>query len=157
VGLSRYFCNVTITESSEDQGIKFATWRREDYLLSRMDARTEVTSMGQKVIFQMVKYLDLDSLSGRGLDDISGVPGQKVGFANCMFGNALLSSDRNDSNIKAFPNTPKDRGIVEYPALSKTHLLPRLQVLQKISQSIGSFLGLAAMGIRHLVRKMEPH
>jgi len=42
-------------------------------VLSRMDALTGVTSMGQKVISQLEKYLDY--LSGRGVDDISGAPG----------------------------------------------------------------------------------
>jgi len=149
---SRYFRNVRrIIESPEGEGVKFETWRGEDRVLSRMDALTEVTSMGQRVIFQLEKYLDY--LSGRGVDDKSGAPGQTGGFANFMLRNALLCSDRNDANIKAFLNTPKDRDIVEYSALSKTHHLPRLQVLQKISQCFGSFLGLADLGIKHLVRR----
>ena len=53
-----------------------------------MDPLTGVTSMGQKVIFQLVKYLD--PLSGGRLDDISGVPGQTVGCANFMLINPLL-------------------------------------------------------------------
>jgi len=83
----------------------------------------------------------------------SGAPGQTVGFANFMLRNALLYSDRNDSYPKAFLNTTKDREIAEYSALSKTYHPPQPQVLLKISQSFGSFLGLADMGIRHLVRQ----
>jgi len=116
-----------------------------------MEALTGGTSMGQKVISLPEKYLDY--LSSRGVDDISGAPGQTVGFANFMLRNALLGSDRNDSSIKASLNTPKDRGIVQYSALSKTYHLPRLQVLLKISQSFGSFLELADMEISHLVRQ----
>jgi len=101
------------------------------------------------MIFQLGGYLD--HLSGRGIDNKSGAPGQTVGFANFMLGNALLGSDRKDSRIKAFLNTPKDWGIVQYSVLSKTYHLPRLQVLHKISQSCGSFLVLADMEISHLV------
>ena len=152
IELSRYSRNVKrIIESPVDEGIQFETWRGPDRVLSRMDALTEVTNMGQKVIFQIEKYVDY--LSGRGVDDRSGKPGQTRDFANFMLRNALICSDRNDSNIKAFLNTPKDQDIVEYSALSKTYHLPRLQVLSKISQSVGSLLGLADMGIKHLLRQ----
>jgi len=149
---SRYSRNVRrIIESPEDEGIKFETWRGSDSVLSRMDALTEVTRMGQKVIFQLEKYFDY--LTGRGVDDKSGASGETGGFASFMLRNALLCSDRTDFNIKTFLNTPKDRDIVEYSALRGTYHLPRLQVLVKISQSFGSFLGLADLGVTHLLRQ----
>lgn len=152
IELSRYSRNVKrIIESPEDEGVHFETWRGPNCVLSRVDALTEVTNMGQKVIFQIEKYIDY--LSGRGANDKSGAPGQTRDFANFMLRNALLCSDRNDTNIKIFLNTPKDQEIVEYSALSRTHHLPRLQVLSKISQSIGSLLGLADMGIKHLLKQ----
>jgi len=76
-----------------------------------------------------------------------------VGYGNLLLRNALLCSDRNDSNLKAFLTTTKDREIAEYSALSKTYHIPRPQVLRNMSQGFGSFLGLADMGIRHLVRQ----
>ena len=88
--LSRYFRNVRrIIESSEDEGINWRLGgRRTACYLEWTHPLTGVTSMGQKVIFQLVKYLD--PLSGGGLDDISGVPGQTVSCANFMLINPLL-------------------------------------------------------------------
>lgn len=152
IELSRYSRNVKrIIESPEDEGIHFETWRGPSCVLSRMDALTEVTNMGQKVIFQIEKYIDY--LSGRGANDRGGTPGQTRDCANFMLRNALLCSDRNDSNIKTFLNTPKDQEIVEYSALKRTYHLPRYQVLSKISQSVGSLLGLADMGIKLILRQ----
>jgi len=146
--------SVTLGGSSNRLRMRALTLRLgggDDCLLSRIDPLTEVTSMGQKVIFQPAKYLD--HLSGRGLGDISRVPGQTVGCANFMLRNPLPRSGLNGSKIKASTYTPKDRDIVEYSALSKAYHLPRLQVLKKISQSFGSFLGLWDIGIRHLLRQ----
>ncbi|KAG0641330.1 hypothetical protein HOY80DRAFT_902541 [Tuber brumale] len=151
---SRYSRNVKrLIESPEDEGILFETWRGPNRLLSRMDALAETADMGQKVIYQIEKYIDY--ISGRGLGDNSWGPGQVGGFANTMLRNALLSLDRNDFKIKTYLNTPRDQDIVEYPALSKTYHLPRLQVLRKICQSFGSSLGLADLGVRHLVRQKQ--
>ncbi|CUS12907.1 unnamed protein product [Tuber aestivum] len=148
----RYSRNVKrIIESLESGGILFEASRGPECVLSRMDALREVTDMGQKVIFQLEKYIDY--ISVRGLDDKSKRPGQTWGFANFMLRNALLSSDRNDSNIKTYLDTPRDQDIVEYSAINRTYHLPRVQVLEKIYQSFGSFLGLAEMGVRHLIRR----
>ncbi|RPB03045.1 RNB-domain-containing protein [Choiromyces venosus 120613-1] len=150
----RYSSNVRrIVSSWEDEDIVLETWLGPERKLPRIDALAETINMGQKLIFQIEKYID--HIAGRGTVAQNGTPNGSAHYASFMMRNAILCSERNDVNVKVYLDAPRDQDLIEYASINKTYHLPRAEALHRICQGFGSFLGLADLGIMHLIRKKE--